>query len=385
MSASSNFIKAAVAVLVLGTAAFGIRHVYAIQEPKPAPAAKDRLPPGILKFAPNSPQLSSLKTSAVEEVPLPVSDVMNGRIAYDENVTSRVSSPILGRVVALHTEIGDKVQRGSVLADIDSPDLGTADADWRKAQADELRKKLAFERAKTLFDGEVLARKDYESAEADYAQAKAETRRAQQRMKNLNASGNEDGRFGLKSPIAGVVADKQINPGLEVRPDLPNSLFTVTDLSQLWVIVDVPAPGAAQVHAGQAVSIETDAYPGQRFDGKVTLVGLALDPTTRRIQVRCAVKNEDKKLKPEMFARVSFLTDDHARKAVQIPNGSIFVDGAHSYVFVETQPGSFEKRRVTVKVKGYESSFVDSGLAQGERIVSEGAFLLNAEAAGNAH
>ncbi|HTD02229.1 efflux RND transporter periplasmic adaptor subunit [Undibacterium sp.] len=384
MSSSSNLVKTAVAAALIGAAALGIRHVYATQEAKPVSAAKDRPQPGIVKFALNSAQLSSLKISAIEEIPLPVSDMVNGRITYDENVTSRISSPILGRVIALHTEIGEKVRRGAVLADIDSPDLSTADADWRKAQADELKKKLAYDRAKILFDGDVLARKDYESAEADYMQSRAETRRAQLRMKNLNASGNEDGRFGLRSPIAGIVADKQINPGLEVRPDLPNPLFTVTDLSRLWVIVDVPEQSAAQIHAGQIVSIETDAYPDQRFNGKVALVGLALDPVTRRIQVRCAVKNDDGRLKPEMFARISFLADDSAKKAAQIPNTSIFVEGAYNYVFVETQPGTFERRRINVKIKGYEKSFVDTGLANGEKIVTEGAFLLNAEAAGNA-
>lgn len=383
MTLQSSILKVAVAVAAIGTVAIGIHHASASQEGKLAPP-KEHAQAGVVKFVPNAPQLSSLKVAVVYEVPLPVSDPVNGRITYDENVTTRVTSPIAGRVIALHAEIGDMVRRGTILADIDSPDLATAEADWRKAQADELRKKLAFARAKTLFDGEVLARKDFESAEADYQQAKAETKRANLRMKSLNAAGKEDGKFSLKAPLDGVVADKQVNPGQELRPDLPNPLFVITDLSRLWVIVDVPERSAADIHSGQAVSIETDTYPDKRFNAKIDRVALALDPATRRIQVRCTVNNIDHNLKPEMFARVSFLADDGGKKAIPVPNTSLFADGLYSYVFVEKEPGTFEKKRVNIRVRGHDRSFVDTGLTNGERVVTDGAFLLNAEVASDA-
>jgi cobalt-zinc-cadmium efflux system membrane fusion protein len=314
---------------------------------------------------------------------MPVAEPANGRITYDENVTARISSPILGRVVALHSEIGDKVNRNTVLLDIDSPDLATAEADWRKSQADEVRKKLAFERAKNLFENEVVARKDYESAEADYRQAVAETRRTALRMKNLNASGNENGRFGLKAPLPGVIADKQVNPGLEVRPDLPNPLFVITDITRLWVIADIPERSIGGIKPGQAVNIETDAYPNERFSATVDRVGLALDPNTRRVQVRCTIQNPDKKLKPEMFARVSFLAGGE-KKGVRVPNTGLVAEGLYSYVFVERHPGTFEKRRANLALKGSDSSFVDSGISSGDRIVTEGALLLNSEASSDA-
>lgn len=381
----SNTLKAALAVIVIGGAGMaGIHYAGTAQERTPTSIPKESTQPGVVKFAPNAPQLSSLKVAAVKEVPLPASDAINGRIAYDENATTRIVSPVAGRVIALHAEIGDKVARGADLADIDSPDLANAEADWRKAQADEALKRRAFDRAKILFDGGVLARKDYEVAEADYRQAKAETKRTSLRMRNLHADGREEGKFGLKTPISGIVADKQINPGLEVRPDQPNPLFIVTDLARLWVIADVPERSAADIHPGQAVTLETDAYPGQRFAAKVDRVGLVLDPGTRRIQVRCSVNNGDLKLKPEMFARVSFLAGDGGEKAIPLPNTSLFAEGMYSYVFVEKQPGNFEKRRVKVILRGHERSFVDAGLASGERVVTEGAFLLNAEAAGDA-
>ena len=390
MTARQKLTRIGVLLALTGALAAGAFFIQAPHEVKGAPNQAPATPapvvaaPGQVTFAANAPQLSSLKIVALSSQPLPVSAPINGRISYDENLTARISSPIAGRVTALHAEAGDAVQRGFVLARIDAPDLATAEADWRKAQSDEARKRLALDRAQILYEGEVLPRKDFESAQADHQQARVETRRAALRMKNLNASGQEDGSFGLKSPLAGVVAERQINPGQEVRPDLPNPLFVVTDLRHLWVIVDVPEQSAAAIRPGQAVSIETAAWPGQRFAARVERVGLTLDPGTRRIQVRCSVANPALLLKPEMFARVSFLPVDGGKQAIALPNTSLFVEGMYDFVFVEIRPGTFVKRRVRVALRGHDASFVDAGLASGERVVTEGAFLLNAEVADHA-
>jgi len=361
----------------------GVKLFSAQQEAKAEVPHKDKPEPGIVKFAADAPQLSSLKIEFVREIALPVAEPVNGRMAYDENATARVSSPILGRVVKLFGEVGDRVERNAALLDIDSPDLATAEADWQKAKADEMRKKLAFDRAKNLFDHEVIARKDYESADADYQQAIAETRRVSSRMRNLHASGNENGKFRLRAPIAGVIADKQVNPGLEIRPDLPQPLFVITDISRLWIIADVSERNIADIKPGQDVNVETDAYPGQPFAAKVDRIGLALDQNTRRVQVRCVVQNPEKKLKPEMFARVFFLADG-GKKGIQIPNTSLIVEGIYSYVFVEKLPGVFEKRRVKIALRDSDHSFIDNGVASGERVVTEGALLLQSEASSNA-
>lgn len=340
--------------------------------------------PGTVTFAPNAPQLSSIVVHSVRMVAMPVSSPQAGRVAYDENHTTRISSPIAGRVLALHAEVGDSVKAGQALAELDSPDLGTAEADWQKARADELRKQRAFERAKTLFDGQVLARKDFEGAQADADQARSETRRAMLRMRNLNSAGSQNGVFHLKSGLAGIVAERQINPGQEVRPDMPAPLFVITALDTLWVLVDVPEQVAASLRIGQGAVVESDAWPGLAFPAKVDRVGVLLDPGTRRIQVRCALLNPQHKLKPEMFAKVSFLPDGAAVQAIALPNTSLFVEGRYNFVFVQTKPGTFEKRRVNVRRSEGDRSFIDSGLVDGDQVVTEGAFLLTSEVGGDA-
>lgn len=323
--------------------------------------------------------MNAIRIVTTENVPQPSGVPANGRLTYNEDVTARVSSPIAGRVMKMAAQIGDRIGKDGVLAEIDSPDLASAQADMTKASADQTHKKTALDRARELADSQTGSRKDLESAAADYAQAVAETARAGQRLRNL-ASHDQAvaGRYVLRSPVAGVVVDRQINPGMEIRPDLANPLFTVTDPSRLWIIADVPEASLSGIRNGQAVEIEVEAWPGQRFKGTVKLIGATLDPGSRRVQVRCEIANPDGKLKAEMFARVAFLTGGNAT-AVRVPNTSLVLNGVENFVIVEREPGVFVKRKVHVSVNGLNTSYVSEGLRGGERIVSEGALLLATE------
>ena len=319
-----------------------------------------------------------MKVAEVSELAVPLAEPLNGRIAYNEDFTARVSSPIAGRVVALKAQPGDAVKAGSSLLALDSPDLAQAAADLDKAKADETRKQLAFERAKKLFEGEVLPRKDFESAEADLAQVRAETQRARLRLRNLAPGASPGDSYSLRAPISGVVAERKANPGMEVRPDLPDPLFIITDPKRLWVIIDLPERNLSKVAEGNRVAVEVDAFPEERFSAKIVKVGVTVDPATRRIQVRCDLPNPDRKLKPEMYARVTLLADEHQR-AVRVPNSAIVTEGIYSHVFVEKSAGVFERRRLNLRLQDRNFSYVASGLAAGERIVTSGALLLNSE------
>jgi membrane fusion protein, heavy metal efflux system len=343
----------------------------------PAPAARET---GIVRYAPGSPQLSALKVMGAEESPVPLAEPLNGRVAYDENATTRVTSPVAGRVVNLKVLPGDSVRAGDSLLVLDSPDLAQAVSDAAKAHADEIRKQRAEERARSLLDAGVIARKDFESADADFLQARAETERARLRLRNLGAGADsiEGARFSLRAPIAGVVADRQVNPGMEVRPDLQNPLFVITDPKRVWVIIDLPERNLSKVAVGNPVSVQVDAWPGEQFPGTIERIGEVVDSPTRRIPVRCAVANPDGKLKPEMYARIALLADKN-RRAVRVPNSALITEGLYSYVFVEKEPGVFEKRRLRLGIQDREYSYVEDGLKPGERVVVVGPLLLNSE------
>jgi membrane fusion protein, heavy metal efflux system len=336
-----------------------------------------------LHFAAGSPQLNFIKVEAVESLPEPLLDPLSARVAYDENHTVRINSPIAGRVTRIFAQPGDRVGAGQPLAMLDSPEFAAAAADVAKSQADLQLKQKAYDRSGELFQAGVIARKDYESAESDLRQSEAENSRANLRLRNLDPASSPAGGAGyaLRSPIGGIVAERNLNPGTEVRSDAANPFFVITDPAHLWVIVDLPERSLGALHAGQDVVVEVDAYPSERFPAQVAAIGEVLDPATRRVQVRCVMENPKRLLKPEMYARVTPLADTRA-KLPRIPNSALLTEGLYNFVFVEKEPGVFEKRQVVLGLQGRSESYVKQGLQGGERVVSTGALLLNSELVG---
>lgn len=336
----------------------------------------------VLRFSAGAPQLAALQTDEAPEMSLPLAEPLNARIVYHENHTARIASPISGRLVALHAEPGDRVRAGQALAIVDAPDLGAASADVAKAKADERRKEQAYRRSQELYAGEVLPRRDLESAEADLELARAETRRALLRLENLNPrhAPLRGERLLLVSPLPGVVVERRANPDMQVRPDLPDPLFVITDPAWLQAQIDLPEQHLAKVTVGQPVAVEVDAYPGRRFLGRIERVAPAVDPATRRVQVRASVENVDSRLRPEMYARATLL-GDLGRSAIRVPNSALLTLGVRHVVFVEREPGVFVRREVKLAIQDREYSYLEQGLAKGERVVTSGALLLQSELA----
>jgi cobalt-zinc-cadmium efflux system membrane fusion protein len=343
------------------------------------PAAKVNGERNVLRFPEGAPQLAMIRSELLPSSPVPVAEPLSARVAYDEDVTARIGVGISGRIVALKAAPGDPVRAGQVLAEIDSADFGTAHADLDKARADEERKRLVLARAQDLGAGDGVAAKEVEAAEADYAAARAETARAEQRLNNLNPHGLivHGQRVGLTSPVGGVVAERTATPGLEVSPGLGTPLFVVTDVRHLWLMVDLPEKLMSRVKRGDNVAVESDAYPDERFAARIVQLGQVLDPNTRRVVARARLDNTSGKLLPEMFVRASVLQDSGS--GVRVPNGAIVNRGVHAFVFVETAPGQFQRRRVMLLTRGSDSSYVGEGLKGGERVVTTGALLLDAE------
>jgi cobalt-zinc-cadmium efflux system membrane fusion protein len=375
-------------VAILGVATSGGYWVWQNMHAPQAEAAVEK--PAVhtasdtVHFATDAPQLTFLKIKPVEAFPEPLIDGLNARITYDDNYTARVFSPIAGRVVKIAVEAGQQVKAGDALLWIDSPDYASGASDTLKADADLLRKKVAYGRAKLLYEAKGMARKDLESAEADWRQANAESQRAKARMKNLSSNEVESaaGKYMLRAPIDGVVSERQVNAGTEVQPGAANSLFVITDTGHVWVVADLPEQEIGKVSVGQPVSVEVDAYPNEFFEGKVSVISETLDPVMRRLQVRCEVENAQHKLKPEMYAHISPIVDA-SLKLPRVPNTALFTQGLYSYLFVEQSPGVLQRRRVTMGMQDANVTYIKNGLHVGDRVVTSGALLLNSELSGN--
>ncbi len=375
-----RYILAALVMIGLAGAATVLYQRYSKLEVAEAAAPADPASePNRLRYPADAPQLSSIRTIVVNATTLPLGEPVNARIAYDENRTARISSPIAGRIVSLKGLPGDRVKRGTVLALIDAPELHAASADVEKARSDEGRKRLALERARLLLEGGVLPRKDLELAQSEFEQAESELRRASLRLRNLAPGAvNPLEGYPLRAPLDGVITERQANPAMEVRPDLAGPLYILTDSSRLWVLIDLPERDLAKVRPGKLALVETDAWPNETWDARIERVGEVVDPVTRRIQVRCSIENRGDRLKPEMFARVTLLGDANDQ-AVRVPNSAIITQGIYTQVFVEVATGVFERRRVSLRLQDRDFAYLGGEVSAGERIVVAGALLLNSE------
>ena len=257
----------------------------------------------------------------------------------------------------------------------DSPDFGQASSDLIKAESDQTLKRQAFERAKTLFEGEVIAKKDFESAEADLKQAEAEHQRALNRLKNYGVSKNNN--FVLSTKVSGIVMERQVNPGSEVGPNNTSPLFVVSDPKQLWVQIEIPEKDLDKIHLKQHLKIEANAYPNESFTATVILISKVLNPDTRRVIVRCTIDNKDEKLKPEMYVYATPLDDQVSLP--HVPNDAVITEGVKNFIFIEKSPGEIEKRLVKVAYQGHKDTYLSEGIQEGERVVITGTLLLNSE------
>lgn len=337
-----------------------------------------------LTFSPGAPQLAYVKTSAAISAMLPASEPLAARLALAENLTARIIPAVAGRVLQLHAEIGDAVNTGDSLATIDSPDFGAAIADLHKAKADAVQKQLAYKRAQELLAGEAIARRDVESTRAEWQIAAAEAERARLHVRNLSPSNKiQNEQLVLRAPVAGIVAERQANPGTEVRPDQPAPLFVISNLSHLWVLVDIPEYLIGRVHAGNPLLLAFDAFPGESFIATITRIAPQLDPNVRRVQVRAEIDNPDGRLRPAMFARAR-LVDPKAISVTRLPAVSVITNGVYPTVFVETSPGQFTRRQIRIAFQDAESIWLEpknGGIAAGEKVVTDGAMLLASELA----
>ncbi len=292
-----------------------------------------------------------------------------GRLVWNEEKTVRVFPQLGGRVQKIAVDVGTLVKAGQPLATLSSPDYGQALADARKATADLQVANQALERNRQLREAGVIAEKDWQQAEAAAVAARAEAARASHRLAGLGGEG--DGSYVLRSPLAGVVVERNLNPGMEFRPEQAAApLFVVTDPGSLWLQIDAGEADVAYLKPGQALQVEVKQYPGERFAGVIRHVADFVDPVSRSIKVRAEVGNADRRLKGEMFA--SALIDMPPSPLLRVPATAVFLLGDQRYVFIDEGQGSFLRQRIAVAAERDGWITVSEGLKDGQRVVVEG-------------
>ena len=341
--------------------------------------ARPRLENGQIVFPEGSSQVASFATEAVKESG-PLQLRLTGRLVWDENRTVRLYPPFAGRVLQILVKTGERVSRGQALAKLASPDFGQAQADARRAQSDFALAEKNLNRLRELHAAGVSSRKDLATAEADYGRADAELARAMSKIKLYGAiTDSVDQNFSLASPIDGVVVERNINPGQELRPDLQlaNSpaMFVITDPSHLWVQLDAAESQLASLRVGKKVQLHSAAWPEQVFTATLDNISDFIDPTTRTVKVRGVVENRERKLKGEMFVTADLQETPHAE--LQVPEKALLLVGDAYFVFVEEKPGRYSREAVKVDSVQEGVASVSSGVKLGQKVVIEGNLFLH--------
>ena len=339
---------------------------------------------------PDSPQAAQLKIEPVRIRDIAVDEVTApGRIGIDPTRTSRLLIPVAGRVVAVLAKVGDAVEQGQRVLDVDSPDADAAIAAAIQAEAAERQAQAALSKADgdlarttELFEHHAVAQKDMLNAQNDRAQAQAALETAQAarhqakrklELLDLKLSSNSRQVIQVRAPISGKVLEVNVAPG-EYRNDTGTPLMTIADLSRVWLASDVPESAIRLIRVGERVTITMVAYPGEAFEGRVARIADVLDPQTRTVKVYVDLANPGGRFRPEMFATIRHAGD--SKPTPVLPVAAIVQEYGHPIVFLERAPGRFERREVVLGPRVGDVMPVVSGVAAGERVVVDGGVLL---------
>jgi membrane fusion protein, heavy metal efflux system len=303
-----------------------------------------------------------------------------GRLAWDEDRTVRVFSPFAGRVIKPLVQVGDPVRAGQPLVEVAAPEFGQATADARKADAEYTLADDTLKRVRELNEAGLVPTKDVREAEAGVARAGIERQRTQARLAQLGA-GSGGSNYVLRAPIAGVVVERSINAGQELRSDGGDKpLYVITDPSRLWAWLDAPESALQQlasVAPGTALKLSSGAWSGREFGARLLRKEDAIDATSRTFKLRATVENPERLLKAEMFVTATFPLPEGAtdQPIEHLPTSAVLlVDGIQT-VFVADADGGFT--RIPVKVVNELPGRVGvTGLEPGQRVVVEGNLYL---------
>ena len=297
-----------------------------------------------------------------------------------------VTSLVAGRITQVRAELGQRVMQNEMLATVYSPELADAQTAFIAARSQLAAHDLALARTQRLFAIGAASRQELEKMDAEKADMTraVETARAklvllgipEDKAQRIASPADVITTFDVKTPIAGIVTKRNANPGLNIDPATP--LFSVTDLSTVWIVADLYERDFATVGVGSPVTVTTTAYPGLELRGRVSYIDPQVQAETRTAKLRAEVANAADRLRLGMFVDVS-IAGRSGRPVVMVPKTAVQTIGTQSVVFVSTAPGRFVQRIVTPGDTQGNDIAISSGLDAGDMVVAEGAFFLRAE------
>jgi cobalt-zinc-cadmium efflux system membrane fusion protein len=353
------------------------------QKPPEEPMQLAKVSGNTVAFPKGSRQLASIVTVEVKPRGEAITR-LNGRIIWDEDRTVRVFPPLAGRVLSISARPGDAVRAGQTLAVVSAPELGQTQAEARKAEQDRSLAQKNLARIQELHQAGVSPAKDLQSAQADLARSESELARTVARLGAYGAqAGTVNQQFALRSSLGGVVVERNLNPGQELRPEQPSERapFVVSDPTRLWFVLDVAEGDVGILKPGEPVTLRSQLLGEGTATGRVTHVADSVDPQSRTVKVRGTVENKDRRLKAEMYVTAEVRTG--AAPGMVVPAKAVYLRGDRNFVFIETAPGAFTRKAVTIGQAYDGVQVILSGIKPEDKVVVDGALLLQRILAGS--
>ncbi|MBA4373945.1 MAG: efflux RND transporter periplasmic adaptor subunit [Thermodesulfovibrio sp.] len=342
----------------------------------------------VVTLTPEKQKSSGIEVKQVvpENTTIPLSATAALEMNMDRS--AKISSRVTGKAVRISASQGDRVKAGQALAYLDSVELDQTWADYLKAQGKVELAKRNLQREESLYEKKISPEKDVLRAKQEFGEAEADMNLAKERFRLLgvNASQFESARksneshpyIPVTSPVSGVVLEKTVTQGEMVNPE--KTLFTVADLSTLWVVIDIYEKDISRLRLGTGVKVSVVAFPDKTFRGKIAYIGDVVDEKTRTEKARVTIDNSSGLLKPGMFATVLVeTTGGGTERLITVSEEAVLVDGTKKYVFIHTAPDKFKKREIEAGRTLGNRVEVTAGLKEGDSVAVKGAFILKSE------
>jgi len=341
----------------------------------------------VVILTPAQVQQAKITTTRVARGSIARTLSLNGEVEFDRNHLAHLTSRVPGVVRALPRQLGDTVKQDEVLLVLESRDLTTAKSAYLAAQSRLELEQSNFERLKGLWQDKIAAEHDFLTARQAQAEAKIAFETTKQTLLALGLSNSEIarlpqadptslGHYELRAPFAGTLVEQHVTLGEQVQPD--EDAFVLAALDEVWLTARVYEDEIARVQIGQHGTVTVRAHRQERFSGTVTWIADAMDQATRTLPVRLNVPNEKRQLKAGMFAEVA-LNIGSKDDVLTVPSSALEVEPNAKFVFVQTEPGHFERRDVEAGIRSEDTVEITSGLREGEQVVATGGFLLKSE------
>jgi cobalt-zinc-cadmium efflux system membrane fusion protein len=316
------------------------------------------------------PELFPVVTVEMRKVPDELA--VNGVIAPDVSRTVPVVTMSSGRAVEVKARLGDYVEKGQVLLTLTSPDLSGAISDYRKALADELLARRQLERSQLLYDHGAMAQKDLQVAEDTEDKAKVDVETTAEHVRILGGDINKPTPLiEVRAPVSGTIVEQNITTagGVKSLDNSPN-LFTIADLSHVWMLCDVYENNLAQVHLGDRATVQLNAYPERKIEGRISNISSLLDPNTRTAKVRIDLANPNGLMKPNMFGTVVFVSPGN-KASMSLPAGAILRLQDRDWVFVKLNANQFRRTEVQSLPAGQDGyQQIAAGVKPGDQVAA---------------